>query len=78
MALKVIGAGPGRTGPMSLKHALEHLGYEPCHHMKTCFGRRQHTTWFLAAADGKTVDWTAVFNAFQAAVDWPAAAYYSE
>ena len=78
MALKVIGAGPGRTGTMSLKHALEHLGYEPCHHMKTCFGSRQQTKWFLEAADGKTVDWNAVFNDFQAAVDWPAAAYYSE
>ena len=78
MALKVIGAGPGRTGTMSLKHALEHLGYDPCHHMKTCFGSRQQTKWFLEAADGKTVDWKAVFNDFQAAVDWPAAAYYSE
>ena len=78
MTLKVIGAGPGRTGTMSLKHALEHLGYGPCHHMSACFGSRQQTRWFLEAAEGKAVDWNSVFNDFQAAVDWPAAAYYSE
>ena len=78
MTLKVIGAGPGRTGTMSLKHALEHLGYGPCHHMRACFSSRQQTRWFLEAAERKAVDWNSVFNDFQAAVDWPAAAYYSE
>ena len=78
MTLKVIGAGPGRTGTMSLKHALEHLGYGPCHHMGACFGSRQQTEWFLEAAEGKAVDWNSVFEDYQAAVDWPAAAYYSE
>lgn len=33
MALKVIGAGLGRTGSLSLKLALEHLGFGPCYHM---------------------------------------------
>ena len=33
MALKVVGAGLGRTGTMSLKLALEHLGMGPCYHM---------------------------------------------
>jgi len=33
MALKVIGAGLGRTGTLSLKVALEQLGYGPCYHM---------------------------------------------
>ncbi len=76
MTLKVIGAGPGRTGTTSLKHALEHLGYGPCHHMSACFGSTQQTRWFLEAAEGKAVDWNSVFSDFQAAVDWPAAAYY--
>jgi hypothetical protein len=31
--LKVIGAGFGRTGTMSLKAALEELGFGPCYHM---------------------------------------------
>jgi len=63
---------------MSLKHALEHLGFGPCHHMSACFGSKQQTWWFLRAAEGQAVDWNSVFDDFQAAVDWPAAAYYSE
>ena len=30
---EVIGAGLGRTGTMTLKNALEMLGFGPCHHM---------------------------------------------
>ncbi len=33
MPLEVIGAGFGRTGTMSLKQALEDLGFGPCYHM---------------------------------------------
>ncbi|MFT7383453.1 MAG: hypothetical protein ACI90G_001031 [Urechidicola sp.] len=33
MTLKVIGAGFGRTGTLSLKVALEQLGFNKCHHM---------------------------------------------
>lgn len=33
MALKLIGAGFGRTGTMSLKGALEMIGWGPCYHM---------------------------------------------
>jgi hypothetical protein len=38
MTLKVIGAGFGRTGTLSLKVALEKLGFNPCHHMMEVFG----------------------------------------
>ena len=31
MALKVVGAGFGRTGTLSLKNALEKLGFGPCY-----------------------------------------------
>jgi hypothetical protein len=34
MSLAVIGPGFGRTGTMSLKLALERLGFGPCHHME--------------------------------------------
>ena len=78
MSLKIIGAGPGRTGTLSLKTALEQLGYTPCHHMKSCFEGPQQTRWFLQAAQGEPVDWHQVFDGFEAAVDWPAAAYYKE
>ena len=33
MAIEVIGAGFGRTGTLSLKFALETLGFEKCYHM---------------------------------------------
>ena len=33
MTLKVIGAGFGRTGTLSMKAALERLGYNKTHHM---------------------------------------------
>ena len=37
MALSIIGAGFGRTGTMSIKLALERLGFGPCHHMEEVF-----------------------------------------
>eukprot|EP00898_Chlorokybus_atmophyticus_P007701 jgi/Chlat1/7932/Chrsp68S07387 len=37
MGLDVIGAGFGRTGTMSLKAALEQLGFNPCYHMAEIF-----------------------------------------
>ena len=33
MTIKVIGAGFGRTGTLSMKFALEMLGFEKCYHM---------------------------------------------
>ena len=33
MTIKVIGAGYGRNGTLSLKHALEKLGFDKCYHM---------------------------------------------
>ena len=33
MTISLIGAGYGRTGTLSLKSALETLGYNKCHHM---------------------------------------------
>ena len=78
MTLKVIGVGPGRTGTVSMMIALHMLGYGPCHHMQTCIGSRLQSKWFLEAAQGKPMDWKDVFDGFDAAVDWPAAAYYRE
>ena len=37
MTLEVIGASFGRTGTMSLKVALEELGFGPCYHMREVF-----------------------------------------
>ena len=78
MALKVIGAGFGRTGTLSLKSALEKLGFGPCHHMKEVIEHQDQTKWFHQASLGEQVNWREVFKKYQSAVDWPAAAYYQE
>ena len=40
--MKAIGAGFGRTGTMSLKVALEELGFGPCYHMTEVFEHPEH------------------------------------
>jgi len=78
MSLRVIGAGFGRTGTLSLKVALEKLGFGPCHHMKEVVENQDQTEWFHRASKGEKVDWHKVFEEYQSAVDWPAVAYYQE
>jgi len=76
MALKIIGTGFGRTGTLSLKVALEQLGFGPCHHMKEVMLNREQAEWFSQASKGIEVDWIDVFRNYKSAVDWPAVAYY--
>ena len=76
--MKIIGAGFGRTGTMSLKVALEELGYGPCYHMVEVFENPAHIELWNAAAQGESVDWKKLFAGYQATVDWPAAAFYKE
>jgi hypothetical protein len=78
MALKVVGAGFGRTGTLSLKHALEELGFSPCYHMMEVFPRPDHVAMWHQLAMGKAVDWDLLFRDFQATVDWPAARWWRE
>jgi hypothetical protein len=78
MALRVIGAGFGRTGTNSLKVALEKLLGAPCYHMIEVFMHPEHVRpWHDAALD-KPVDWDKLFEGYVAAVDWPASAYWPE
>ncbi|MFC3069270.1 sulfotransferase family protein [Phenylobacterium soli] len=77
MTLKVIGAGYGRTGTMSLKLALEQLGFGPCHHMVEVFAHPDSIPLWSAAADGRP-DWPAIFEGYASAVDWPTATFYEE
>ena len=78
MALKVVGAGIGRTGTMSLKTALERLGFGPCHHMVEVLGNmpEQVPLWEDALA-GKPY-WDSIYDGYQSAVDWPTARFYRE
>ena len=76
--MKVIGAGFGRTGTMSLKAALETLGSGPCYHMTEVFAHPEHAEFWVAAWRGETVDWDGVLGKYKAAVDWPACTFYEE
>lgn len=69
MSLKVIGAGFGRTGTLSLKLALEQLGFDKCYHMMEC--TPEHREVWARAHRGEAVDYDALFEGFQATVDWP-------
>ncbi|MDO8433276.1 MAG: sulfotransferase [Candidatus Binatus sp.] len=78
MALKVVGAGFGRTGTLSLKKALEIIGFGPCYHMMEVFPRPEHVAMWHRLAFGQSMDWDLVFRDFQATVDWPAARWWRE
>ncbi|MGZ3173152.1 MAG: sulfotransferase family protein [Croceibacterium sp.] len=78
MTMQVIGAGLGRTGTMSLKFALEHLGFGPCYHMSEVMagGRRNVPLWLDVIA-GKP-DWDSIFDGFASTTDYPACTYWRE
>ena len=78
MALKVIGAGFGRTGTLSMKAALEHLGYTKCHHMVEVLGNGSQINHWDKIAEGTPPDWDAVFQGFEASVDFPSSACWRE
>jgi hypothetical protein len=78
MPLKVIGAGFGRTGTLSLKVALEQLGFAKCYHMTEVFAKPDHVGLWDAAARGEPVDWEALFQGYQATVDWPGCNFYQD
>jgi hypothetical protein len=78
MALEVIGAGFGRTGTLSLKLALERLGFGPCHHMHEVFAHPEQLPYWQAAAAGEPVDWEEVFAGYRSAADWPSAHWWRE
>jgi hypothetical protein len=78
MAIRVIGAGLGRTGTLSLKTALEMLGFDKCHHMIEVFQNPAQIDYWDAAGMGRPVDWDALFTGYQAIVDYPGCRYYRQ
>ena len=74
--MKVIGVGVGRTGTLSLKAALERLGYGPCFHGRHVLDHPDRLPLWQAAAAGEPVDWTALFDGYESSVDWPGAAFW--
>lgn len=78
MELRVLGAGLGRTGTLSLKLALERLLGEPCYHMVELFSHPGHVALWHGAARGEMPDWRELFRDYGAAVDFPVAVFWPE
>jgi hypothetical protein len=78
MALEVIGAGFGRTGTLTLKTALEMLGFGPCHHMVEVIEHPEQLPFWNKAVRGDTVDWEDVYGTYKATVDWPGCHFYAQ
>ena len=93
MPLKVIGAGFGRTGTLSLCSALNQLGF-PCYHMSELFEKAphppsspfskenmSHVDFWHKVANGKAgtqYDWERVFSRYAATVDYPGCSVWRE
>jgi hypothetical protein len=77
--LQVIGAGLHRTGSMSVKAALERLGFGPCYHGMEALRRGTDGARWLAAFDaGGDVDWSAIFDGYRATLDWPTIYFWEQ
>jgi len=80
--IKVIGAGFGRTGTLSLKTALDELNLK-CYHMATVLEQQDHKKWIninemYRFDNGKNIDWDQLYKKgnYEATVDWPSTTYW--
>jgi hypothetical protein len=70
--LQVIGVGIHRTGSVSVKAALERLGFGPCYHGLEALRRSADGEHWMAAHEaGGEFDWSLIFEGYRAALDWP-------
>ncbi len=83
MAIKIIGAGFGRTGTNSCYVALRQLGF-PCYHMLEVLenkANKSHLDFWCQVADspaGSQHDWEQVFSNYTATLDNPASCVWRE
>jgi len=77
MALKVICAGFSRTGTLSLKLALEALGFGPCHHGVELYLHPERVPLWERAFDGDP-DWDAIFDGYAACADIPSVWFWRQ
>ncbi|MFI5892873.1 sulfotransferase family protein [Actinoplanes sp. NPDC051513] len=74
--MDVIGVGFGRTGTLSLKAALEQLGFGPCMHMIPLLDDPWRSALLCRAADGDMACLDAAFDGYRSTVDWPGAFFW--
>jgi len=77
--LQVIGAGLGRTGTLSLRSALETLGFGPCHHMKVVLVEDpSKSPLWSKVAEGDLESLKDIYQGFKATVDYPGCIFYEQ
>jgi sulfotransferase family protein len=76
--MDVIGAGFGRTGTLSMKVALEMLGFGPCAHMIPLIGDEERSTLFTRAAEGDEASLDKALDGCRSTVDWPGVFFWRE
>jgi hypothetical protein len=77
--LQVIGVGMHRTGSMSVKAALERLGFGPCYHGMEALRRSTDGEHWLAAAEADgAFDWSVIFAGYRATLDWPTIHFWDQ
>lgn len=78
--MKVLGLGLGRTGTLSLKLALDHLGFGPTLH-NSAFNapdRKLAQAWHYKANGFKSIPWSALTEGYESVTDWPAVYYWRQ
>src|ERR1700683_1459736 len=75
--LVLIGAGLPRTGTLTQKLALEHLGLGPCSHWVNVIADLDQVGLWDRALDGEA-PWGEVFGGHRSTVDWPGGYFYRE
>ena len=78
MAVNIIGVGVGRTGTYSLRLAINQLGYGPCHHMEEVMKNLDVQVPLWSEAVKGNMNWDAIYEGFNSAVDWPTAGFFRE
>ena len=76
--LKLIGAAFPRTGTMSVKKALESLGFGKCYHMHEVFLNPDHIPIWDATCNDTMPDWRKLMAGYTATLDTPTCHYWKE
>jgi hypothetical protein len=77
--LQVINAGLSRTGTLTLKVALERLGFGPCYHAFEYLGIPGHVDLWREALDRKgDIDWHRIFHDYRSTVDVPSVYFWRQ
>ncbi|MBV6808483.1 hypothetical protein KWH19_01245 [Xanthomonas campestris pv. pennamericanum] len=78
MSLEVLGVGLGRTGTLSLKFALEHLGFGPCYHATEVAANMRTALPLWNAAERGAADWSTIFAGYRSSTDHPGCYYWRQ